>query len=598
MRKRNLAGVTVLALLASLLTTGLSPASAALRVPKTTWPACTDATMTYCVESLSITTARGKTIPLSWVASGKEPVAVTTNTSTFAPLIGIDSKGIVVDNVWWADQSYRTSMVIPGGIFTDGSSLIGTTGMPLQGAVYDPATQLYDLNWLPEQWIAPTPCTENTTVTKPFQECFKGAAIYSQGDKVINLFHFTNAADVPSWVAMMSTRTFVDGSALVATNQQPSLGSTYDAATKTFSKLEALVTPQWVLDQALPTAPDPQVADPASPVTAISEAGRALAGRWTVANWDALGLGGFGYDGLFVDAKAANEFVNHVLINVIPTMSDATFKTTVAGQTGNKNYATNLDSDITLNVKVRTGEIVVGVTVAVGTDITVDSKLNGNNSTISISGNPVTVPLAKNVKDCTGEAGIAKANVRQFMSLIVVQNDTSGFGVDGTSGDMYVGSNGVCSLSTPIWNADTKQFTWTVAAPHFAADGVTPNLGFYKAIIPVGDAKLLWGLENPNDAATALTVSITTEVGGSSAAVSVISVKNGKIIIDVSGFAFSRPKITIGIKAGYKPKAITPAKVTPPKSALKKTTLTCVLGKTTKKITAIKPVCPKGFKKV
>ena len=163
----------------------------------------------------------------------------------------------------------------------------------------------------------------------------------------------------------------------------------------------------------------------------------------------------------------------------------------------------------------------------------------------------------------------------------------SGFGVEGTSGDMYVGSNGVCELSTPVWSEDTKSFTWTTAAPHFAPDGKTVNRGFYKAIIPTADAALLWGMTNPNDAATALNVSVTTEAGGSTAAISKISVKNGKIIIDVSGFQFSRPKLKIGIKPGYKP-----SKATAPKS-----TITCVQGKSTKKITAVKPACPKGYKK-
>jgi hypothetical protein len=32
-------------------------------------------------------------------------------------------------------------------------------------------------------------------------------------------------------------------------------------------------------------------------------------------------------------------------------------------------------------------------------------------------------------------------------------------------------------------------------------------------------------------------------------------------------------------------------------AALKKTTITCVKGKLTKKVTAVKPVCPAGYKK-
>ena len=32
-------------------------------------------------------------------------------------------------------------------------------------------------------------------------------------------------------------------------------------------------------------------------------------------------------------------------------------------------------------------------------------------------------------------------------------------------------------------------------------------------------------------------------------------------------------------------------------AAIKKTTITCIKGKLVKKVTAVKPVCPKGYKK-
>jgi hypothetical protein len=205
-----------------------------------------------------------------------------------------------------------------------------------------------------------------------------------------------------------------------------------------------------------------------------------------------------------------------------------------------------------------------------------------------MTGQPVTVPLFRKAADCLGEDGVAKANVRQLQALIVVSNDTAGFGVDGMSGRMYVGTNGVCSLSTPTWKDETKSFEWNAAAPHFAPDGVTVNKGFYKAVIPVKDAELLWGLTNPRDAATALQVTVTTEEGGSSGALSVISVKGGNIIIDVSGFEYSRPKLTIKMKPNYKPSK---AKATPTKK-----TITCKMGKTTKKVTGTAPKCPTGYK--
>jgi hypothetical protein len=159
---------------------------------------------------------------------------------------------------------------------------------------------------------------------------------------------------------------------------------------------------------------------------------------------------------------------------------------------------------------------------------------------------------------------------------------------------MYVGTNGVCSLSTPTWRDETKSFEWNAAAPHFAPDGITVNKGFYKAVIPTKDAELLWGLTNPRDAASALQVTVTTEEGGTSGAVSVISVKGGNIIIDVSGFEYSRPKLTIKMKKNYKP---TKTNATTKKTVAKKT-ITCVLGKTTKKVTGASPKCPTGYRPI
>jgi hypothetical protein len=337
-----------------------------------------------------------------------------------------------------------------------------------------------------------------------------------------------------------------------------------------------------------PSPSAPAVEEP----SVITVAGRALAGRWTLPDWQERGLHVLGYDGLFVDAKTANEFVNHVMVDVNPAKVAADNKVFLAAQSDNKSYATSLDPDVEIAVKVRTGEIKTGVTVAVGLDVTVDAATDSNGSTLTFTGTPVTVPLAKSARDCSGETGVAAATVRQFQAIIVVQNDTSGFGVDGVSGDMYVGTNGVCSLSTPVWNSDTQEFSWQVGAPHFAPDGTTVNRGFYKAIIPAADAKLLWGLENANDAATALQVSVQTEAGGSQAALSNVSVRNGRIIIDVSNFTYSRPTLKIKKNPAYQPKKV--AQVQKPKA---KTTITCVKGKTVRKVTAVNPKCPAGFKK-
>ena len=320
------------------------------------------------------------------------------------------------------------------------------------------------------------------------------------------------------------------------------------------------------------------------------EAGKALGGRWTHSNWAGLGLNALGYDGIYIKSAALGEYQRSWLMaDVLPIVNDKDNKTFLAGQPGNNKFAVNLDADLTVSLKLRIGEMIPGVTFAIATGVTMNTQKTQDFNTVTLTGSPVTVPLAAKTADCKGEAGVAKANVRQFQLITLSQNDDqSGFGVPGTTGNMFVGSNGVCELSTPVWNDEDKTFTWRVAAPHFAPDGVTVNRGFYKAVIPTADAALLWGLANPKDAATALEISLTTEESGATNAFTkVISVKNGNIIIDIAGFEYSRPKLKIGIKASYKPA----------KNSAKKSTITCIQGKTQKKITAVKPACPTGYKK-
>lgn len=587
------AGVMSLALAAGVLTVA-SPAGAALRVPKSTWPVCQSASDTYCVEGVSVTTPRGRVFPLTWVPSGTATPNVTSDV-LFSPIFTVNSKNIVTKNNWWVDQNLLTLMTGSSRTFEDSSAWIGQPDFPALGAIYDEADQSYDINMLPEFWSSKVRCEDDVTgevSEKIADDCYDGAVLIKDGNQIKSILWFTDGSMAQAWINEAETSTFIDGTELAKSKQQPALNARYAASTKTFDSLEPLNVPSWVLNSTLVSGStaagvENQSPDTGTAVAANVEAGRSLAGRWTISNWQAAGLGDFGYTGLFVDAKAANEFVNHTLIDVVPTMQIEGNRTSLAGQVGNSKYATNLDSDITIKVTVRTGEIEPGVTVAVATDVILDNRPAGSKSKLSVEGNPVTVPLATKASDCTGETGVSKANVRQFQTLIFVQNDNSGFGVEGTSGDMYVGSNGVCGLSTPVWNNETKEFTWQAAAPHFAPDGVTVNKGFYKAVIPVNDAKLLWGLENPNEAVTALEISVITEAGGSAAALKNISVKNGKIIIDVSGFSYSRPKLKIALKKGWKPAT----------AMRNKTTITCVMGKSVKKITAVKPTCPKGYKK-
>ena len=107
-KKTNIARALALAAIASLLVGGLSPARAALRVPKATWPACSVSPGTYCVDSVVVTDARGRQIPLVWVPSGQAaPAAKATDGEVMAPMATIDAKGRVTNTSWWAPGHVR-----------------------------------------------------------------------------------------------------------------------------------------------------------------------------------------------------------------------------------------------------------------------------------------------------------------------------------------------------------------------------------------------------------------------------------------------------------------------------------------------------------
>ena len=339
--------------------------------------------------------------------------------------------------------------------------------------------------------------------------------------------------------------------------------------------------------------------------------GKPLAGHWGSSDWTAATLGAAGYDGIFVDAHQANDYVPWVYVDVQPALGSA-----LAVQSANKSYAANLDKNIAIGIKLHLGTIKTGVTFGVGQDVTTVIADTSGLASIVIDGYPTTVPVAGSSKDCKGTAGKAVALVNQFQSVIVPQNDPLGFGVDGAAGNLYVGSNGICSLSTPVWDADSKHFRYTSSAPALSPDGSKTNKGFYHAVISFADAKAYWGLAKPQDAAQALTVSILTSAGGSTAAIATVSAKNNFITIDTTNFDFPDALLDIALNPTYNGTSAGPdatnssaaAKATATSAAAKAnqkikanvsktSTITCVKGKSTTKVSGVKPICPKGYTK-
>ena len=76
--------------------------------------------------------------------------------------------------------------------------------------------------------------------------------------------------------------------------------------------------------------------------------------------------------------------------------------------------------------------------------------------------------------------------------------------------------------------------------------------------------------------------------------------KNGWLYLSANGFTYSAPTVRVKLTQEAEKPVVAPTPIATPAAkpaVAKKTTITCVKGKTSKKVTAVKPVCPIGFKK-
>jgi hypothetical protein len=140
--------------------------------------------------------------------------------------------------------------------------------------------------------------------------------------------------------------------------------------------------------------------------------------------------------------------------------------------------------------------------------------------------------------------------------------------------------------SIPAFDSAEGALNYKVAAPHFAADG-SDFSGTYDLIMSSSVARCIY---NFTSAPISASVSITTSDGGvQKVATTVLNERNGWLHLGAYGFGFSEP--TLKVK-------LTQAAPTPTaKPVAKKITITCVKGKSVKKVTAVKPKCPAGYKK-
>lgn len=162
----------------------------------------------------------------------------------------------------------------------------------------------------------------------------------------------------------------------------------------------------------------------------------------------------------------------------------------------------------------------------------------------------------------------------------------------------------VYEAAAPKWNTSDQSLNFRVGAPHFLTDNSVFQ-GYYSLIVNKITAKCFWGDNLTNAKAT---VSVVGQDGQANLATTSVVTKNDWIHFNASGFTFSSPSIKVKMEVPAPTPTPTPSptpsesstptsSATPTTAAQKKITITCVKGKVTKKITALKPVCPKGYKK-
>jgi hypothetical protein len=171
----------------------------------------------------------------------------------------------------------------------------------------------------------------------------------------------------------------------------------------------------------------------------------------------------------------------------------------------------------------------------------------------------------------------------------------------------FVTTNSTTYTATPpIYNEQTGTLDYKVASPHYLADGKVFQ-GKYNLYIDSKVARCIYKFSN---APISASVSVTTSDGGQqSVATTVVNETNGWLHLSAAGFTFSSPTLKVKLTQDENAVVTAPSPSAKPSASaepapqmsvapvIKKNTITCVKGKVMKKVTAVSPKCPSGYKK-
>lgn len=162
---------------------------------------------------------------------------------------------------------------------------------------------------------------------------------------------------------------------------------------------------------------------------------------------------------------------------------------------------------------------------------------------------------------------------------------------------------GLVTTNAPIYDGGAPRFVdgflqYKVAGLHRNADDSLFK-GTYDMVIRSDFARCLYGFSS---APLSATVSIIAADGSTqNVATENVNERDGWIYLIARNFTFSSPTMKVKLQqdqpaSAVKP-AVAPKPTSAPKPVAKKVTITCVKGKTIKRVTAVKPTCPSGFRR-
>ena len=153
------------------------------------------------------------------------------------------------------------------------------------------------------------------------------------------------------------------------------------------------------------------------------------------------------------------------------------------------------------------------------------------------------------------------------------------------------------SAGPPTLDKVEGTLNYVVAAPHYDPRDKDFK-GSYDLVMRSDVARCVYGFSK---APINATISITSADGTPQVATTLIGERNGWLYLQAKNFEFSAPiiKAKLTQEVVVEPTPTPTAIPTPTKKPVvaKKITISCVKGKTIKKVTAVKPSCPSGFKK-